>query len=450
MRMLFRFIAIAFIALLIGTCDKNSNTKVGSGSLVHPEWSYNATIYELNIRQFSEAGTFNAVTERLNELKELNVEIIWLMPIHPIGELNRKGSKGSYYSVKDYRDVNPEFGTKDDFKILVNKAHTLGMKVILDWVANHTAWDNSLTISNPEWYTRDENGNFKPPVEDWADVIDLNYENNELREYMIESLKYWVREFDIDGYRCDVADMVLIDFWNDVRKRLDMIKPVFMLAEAENPEHHEKAFDMSYGWEMHHVFNDIAQGKRSPTLIKDVLYKNHNRFPNNAFQMHFISNHDENSWNGTVFERLGDAAELFAVTTTILPGMPLIYSGQEAGMNKRLEFFEKDPIEWKEHPMRNLYTQLFQLKQENSALQNGDRGADIEYLEDISDNELVFAFKRANKDHGIFFIGNYSSEPVEIDLSQIQLDGYNNWQKNASRFDKRVTLSAWDYLLLTK
>lgn len=326
-----------------------------------PEWAFNKTIYEVNLRQFSEEGNFDGFRKHLPRLKELGVGILWFMPIHPIGELNRKGSLGSYYSVKDYLDVNPEFGTIDDFKELVKEIHSLGMYVIIDWVANHTAWDHQWTKTHPEFYNKDDKGNFIPPVDDWSDVIDLNYENKALWSEMINALKFWVTECDIDGYRCDVAGMVPIEFWIEAREQLDKIKPVFMLAEWDTPEMHF-AFDMTYDWNMHKTMNEVAKGKKSADEIIHHIQKDLENYPSYAFRMQFTDNHDENSWNGTVFERLGDAAECFAVLTFLIPDMPLIYSGQEAGLNKRLSFFEKDPIDWKEHKFFALYKSLIELK----------------------------------------------------------------------------------------
>lgn len=420
---------------------------------VHPEWSYDKSIYELNIRQFSEEGTFAAVEKELPRLKEMGFGIIWLMPIHPIGEKNRKGTLGSYYSVKDYLDVNPEFGTKEDFRSLVNKIHELGMYVIIDWVANHTAWDNPLTESNPDWFTKDANGNFVPPVDDWSDVIDLNYDYRELWDYKIGALKYWVEEFNIDGYRCDVAGMVLVEFWNEASKQLDKIKPVFMLAEDEGVIMHEKAFDMTYAWEFHKIMNSIAKGEKNVSHIISYFEREQQRFPPEAFRMHFTSNHDENTWNGTVFERLGDAAETFAALTFVIPGMPLVYNGQEAGMDKRLQFFEKDPIEWKEHPFSQLYTNLINLKTSNSALHNGERGGDMIILNN-SEPESVFSFMRIKDDNKVFALFNLTSNIVTVTIPGEILSG--NFKEfpagNEHMFEGAAafTLEGWEYKIFTR
>ncbi len=256
-------ILLALIAFIGCKNEANNEQKIINYQEVkHPEWSKNANIYEVNIRQYTPEGTFNAFAEHLPRLKELGVDILWLMPIHPIGEKNRKGSMGSYYSVKDYFGINPEFGTEEDFKNLVNQIHELGMYVIIDWVANHTAWDNQLIYDHPEWYSKNEEEEIIAPVEDWSDVADLNYDVPEVRKYMTDALIYWVKDFNIDGYRCDVAGMVPTDFWNNARYELDKIKPVFMLAEANEPELHEFAFDMTYAWDLHFLWNEMAQGKK--------------------------------------------------------------------------------------------------------------------------------------------------------------------------------------------
>ncbi|MCC5925298.1 MAG: alpha-amylase [Bacteroidetes bacterium] len=413
---------IFFSFLLIYACG-SPETPQAPISTSPPEWSYNQTIYEVNIRQFSEDGTFDAVREDLPRLKELGVGIIWLMPIHPIGEVNRKGTLGSYYSVKDYFDVNPEFGTKDDFRRLVEATHDQGMYLILDWVANHTAWDNPLTVSNPAFFETDENGDFIPPRgTDWDDVIQLDYENPEVWDYMISALKYWVEEFNIDGYRADVADLVPTAFWNRARKELDQIKPVFMLAEAETPEHHYAAFDMSYSWRMHHLFNAIAQGAEPLSKIDEYIAEDRSLFPPNAFRMQFTSNHDENSWNGTVFERLGDAVKTFAVLASTMDGMPLLYNGQEAGLNKRLEFFERDPIEWEHNEFFDFYSRLFNLNLHNEALFNGVRGGRMVRIP-TSQDDLIYAFYREKNNDRVIVLLNLSNQTTEVSWNYEGLSG---------------------------
>ena len=387
-----------------------------------PVWAYNATIYEVNVRQYTEQGTFKAFQEHLPRLKKLGVDILWLMPINPIGEKNRKGTLGSYYSVKDYKAINPEFGSKEDFKSLVDEIHKLGMYVIVDWVANHTSWDNPWVTDHPDFYTKDSLGNFVPPVADWADVIDLNYDNRELWKEMIDALKYWVEEFNIDGYRCDVAGMIPIEFWNDVRSELDKLKPVFMLAEWSTPEMHDKAFDMTYDWDLYKLMNGIYKGEKGPSDLKMHILKDQQLYPDYAFRMQFTSNHDENTWNGTEFERLGEAAEMFAVFTSVIPGMPLIYSGQEAAFNKRLDFFEKDLIVWNESDFTKLYFKLNSIKSDNKALRNGNKGGSIDFI-DQNNQENVLALIRSNGEDKVLALFNMSSKETQGNINSHLING---------------------------
>ncbi len=419
----------------------------------HPDWSKNANIYEVNIRQYTEEGTFKAFEKHLPRLKEMGVDILWLMPIFPIGEKNRKGTMGSYYAVKDYMAVNPEFGTMDDFKDLVKKAHDMGFKVILDWVANHTAWDNKMIYEHPDWYTKDSTGKMVSPY-DWTDVADLDYDSQGLPDYMIEALKFWVEQADIDGYRCDVAGMVPTDFWDRTREQLDNIKPVFMLAEAEQVDHHEKAFDMSYAWELHHIMNQIAKGEKNASDIEVYIEKQNALYPANAYRMNFITNHDENSWNGTVNERMGEGAKAFAVLTYTLPGMPLIYSGQEVGLDKRLEFFEKDEIDWDcDSSLVKFYTNLNHLKSENKALWNGEYGGELKRIK-TSDDESVFAFIREKEGNQIFVITNLTDKPVTITLigNEYLGDYYDIFtdEKKSLTENISVDLNAWDFKIFSR
>ncbi|MEA3316794.1 MAG: alpha-amylase family glycosyl hydrolase [Bacteroidota bacterium] len=428
--------------------NTNNNKEKVSAELKHPEWTKNLSIYEANIRQYSEKGSFKEFEKSLPRLKKLGTDIIWLMPIYPIGEKNRKGSLGSYYAVKDYKAVNPKFGNLEDFKSLVNKAHELDMYIILDWVANHTAWDNQLIYDHPEWYTKDSTGSIIAPVPDWTDVADLNYENKAMREYMIGALKFWVKETNIDGYRCDVAGMVPTDFWENAREQLDKIKPVFMLAEANTPELHKKAFDMSYAWDLHFLLNEIAQGKKSAIDLQKHFKKEKEKFVANDYRMNFTSNHDENSWKGTAYERMGEAVKTMTVLTATVPGMPLIYSGQEACLDKQLKFFEKDLINWKDCQMDEFYSRLLTLKKKNSALWNGKFGAPMTII-NTSDKEHIFAYHRANEKHKVLVILNLSNEKVNISLLDNKVNGnYTElFDENEITIntEKSFNLNAWDY-----
>jgi glycosidase len=417
-----------------------------------PDWSYNKAIYEVNVRQYTEEGNFKAFEKHLPRLKELGADILWLMPIHPIGEKNRKGTLGSYYSVKDYKAVNPEFGTLEEFKTLVKMIHKMGMFVIIDWVANHTAWDHQWIEEYPEFYTKDSMGNIIPPNPDWSDVADLNFDNKELWSEMIDALKFWVEECNIDGYRCDVAGMVPIEFWIEARTELDKIKNVFMLAEWDTPEVHP-IFDMTYDWNLHDILNGIAKEEKTINDLIEHLKKNEEKFPANAFRMQFTSNHDKNSWNGTEFERLGDGVEAFAVLTCLIQDMPLVYTGQEAGNTKRLSFFEKDIVEWKEHKLFDIYSKLFQLKKENKALQNGEHGGEVIYIKN-TDEENIFAFTRSSEKDKVLAIFNLSSKAVEFDLTGENLQGsYKNYftgRLESFLSKESFKLKPWEYRIYTK
>ncbi|CAG0939980.1 partial Alpha-amylase 2, partial [Anaerolineae bacterium] len=344
--------------------------------LTHPEWSKNAVIYQINTRQFTPDGTFKAAESRLPRLKDLGADILWLMPIHEIGQKNRKGTLGSPYAVKDYYSVNPEFGRLADLKHFVQAAHELGMYVILDFVPNHTAWDSVLAGEHPDWFSRNWKGDFHPtPWWDWSDIIDLDYSKLEVREYVSAAMQYWVRETDIDGYRCDVAGFVPTDFWNVLRKELDAIKPVFMLAEWEARDLHAEAFDMTYAWTWYDTMLNIAKGEWDVSHLFIYYSWNEKAYPFDIMRMLFVSNHDKNAWNGTQFEQFGDTTEAVIALSVVSEGVPLVYNSQEAGEPKRLSFFEKDPIEWKEHPIGALYKKLFALKKKNTALWNAHWGA---------------------------------------------------------------------------
>lgn len=392
--------------------------------LTHPKWTKNASIYEVNIRQYTKEGTFKAFEAHLPRLKELGVDILWLMPIHPIGEKNRKGNVGSYYSVKDYYAVNPEFGNMEDFKHLVDKIHDMGMHVIIDWVANHSAWDNALTIEHPEWYTRDYDGNFQPtPWYDWSDVIDFDYEQPGIRKYMTEVLKYWVKETNIDGYRCDVAGFIPTDFWDNVRKELDEIKPVFMLAEWESRDIHKNAFDMSYSWELYEAMHQFAVNHGKYYRIYEHFAHNSNTFPRNAYRMNFVENHDKNSWEGTQFSQFGELLDACIVLTATAEGMPLIYSGQEAGLDRKLSFFEKDEIEWKEHYLFAFYQKLLKLKKENKALWNGNYGGEM--IPIVNNGQQILSFARENGKDKVVVVINFNNKDVEFTMkSNIQTGKY--------------------------
>lgn len=420
-------------------------------SVKHVEWSRTATIYEVNVRQYTREGTFKAFAESLPRLKQMGIDILWFMPIHPIGELNRKGSLGSYYAVKDYTAVNPEFGTINDFKAVVKQAHKLGMRVIIDWVANHTAWDNVWVKSHPDFYTHDKKGNFVPPVKDWTDVIDLNYDNKELWNYMRDAMKFWIDGIDIDGFRCDVAAMVPTEFWVWLRPQLEKTKPIFMLAEASEPELHQ-VFDMTYNWQLKDLFVESAEGKKNVSDFYKYFEKEKKEYPVDSYRMVFTSNHDENSWQGTDKERYGDAAEAFAVVTGVVPGMPLVYNGEEAGLDKRLNFFEKDTIKWKSSKMKGIYSTLFKLKKTNKALRNGMEGGEFQKIS--VGNKFIFAFYREKDKNMVAAFFNFSKDKQTLELKNSGLEGrfHNLFTNQTVILDSgsKISIAPWGYEILTK
>lgn len=393
----------------------------GALSLEHVEWSRNATIYEVNLRQYSKEGTFNAFARDLPRLKKMGVDILWLMPIHPIGKEKRKGTLGSYYAVADYKGVNPEFGTLDDFKKLVKRAHGLGMRVILDWVPNHTAWDNPWVKQHSDFYKKNAKGEIYPVTysegatqEIWEDVVGLDYGNKALWSAMTDAMAYWIREADIDGYRADVASGLPMEYWQQAIAELRRIKPVFMLAEGDWVEMHDRAFDMTYSWDLPDVMRKIAKGEGDARTMQEWLAKPARSYPKEAYRMRFTNNHDFNSWVGTDKELYGPAYQAMAVLTYTLPGMPLVYNGQESGLDKRLEFFEKDPIQWKKYELAPFYTGLAKLKHENRALWNGQYGGGIEVRQ--TGNDKVFAFRRQRDKNVVDVAVNLSGEAQKYTL----------------------------------
>jgi glycosidase len=389
------------------------------------EWSKNLTIYEVNLRQFTDSGSFKEFEGHLPRLKELGVGILWFMPLHPIGEVNRKGELGSYYSVKDYFSVDPIYGTLKEFRRLVAKIHNLGMFVIIDWVANHTSCDNSLTVSNPEFYTLDDEGRFRSPIPEWSDVLDLNYQKPEVHRFMIDAMKYWLTETDIDGFRCDMAKLIPLEFWQNARLELEKVKPVFMLAEAENHEMLNGAFDSVYNWNIYHTMNSIARGESSVWNLNSMLNSEIFGFPANGYQMLFSSNHDENAWNGSELERLHFGLEAFTVLYFTLTGIPLIYNGQEAGNQKRLKFFEKDQIEWKVDKMFALYQSLISLKKRNRALWSGPYGGVFRRIE-TKNGGNVMAYMRELAGNKVVVVLNLSGQEQFAHLSVDNLPGFYN------------------------
>ena len=337
------------------------------------EWVRNGVVYEIYPRSFSPEGNFAGIEKRLPEIKRLGATILWLMPIHPVGVLHRKGTLGSPYAVQDYYAIDPAYGTLDNFKSLLAHAHELGFHLIIDLVANHTSWDSKFLHEHPEWFTKDSAGNIISPNPGWTDVADLDYSKPALRRAMIEMMKYWVRDVGIDGFRCDASELVPTDFWEDARSALDSIRGVMMLSEGAWPEHHLKAFDLTYSWNIYHSLGRIFKGVRTARALDTELNLEEVMFPRGSLRLRFSSNHDENAWDAPDVEKFGvDGAKLAAVMANTMPGVPLIYNGQEVGNAKKLPLFEKVSIEWKGgEEFRELYTTLFALRKNNPAFTEG-------------------------------------------------------------------------------
>lgn len=387
----------------------------------HPEWSYSAVLYELNIRQFTPEGTLNAAIERLPFLRSIGIDVIWLMPIYPIGKEGRKGTLGSYYSISDYKGVNPEFGTADDFRAFISAAHAMGIRVLLDWVANHTARDARWITERPaDWYERDEQGVAKVPW-DWTDTAKLNYANHDVWLGEIDAMRYWVEEFGVDGFRCDMAMLVPIEFWQEASHELHKIKSdIFMLAEAEEDNLFDRAFNMSYQWNVHHIMVDIAKGARRVWDLRNAIHSERARYPREAMRMSFTSNHDENSWSGSEQSRFGASLEVMTALTFLMPStMPLIYTGQEVGYDHSFEFFERDTIPaelYRENRTTELYRRLIALKHRERALDAGERGGDMIEIENNA-KDCMITLVREVEGSRVVAILNLSPYTIHADFN---------------------------------
>ncbi len=452
------FISFTVFSILFFSCtdETETNKQTDNDTLKltvnkFPERTKKSNIYEVNIRQYTPKGTIKAFEKHIPRLKKTGVDILWLMPIFPISEKNRKGTLGSYYAVANYKKVNPEFGTNEDLHHLIKTAHKDSMLVILDWVANHTGWDNPWITEHPDWYTHDSIGNIVSPVPDWTDVADLNYNNKAMRNEMVNSMKYWLTDFDVDGFRCDVAMMVPTDFWDSARVELDKVKPVFMLAEAEQPDLMKKAFDMNYAWNLYHIMNEIAKGKQNADSLRKYFENDPKTYPQKVYRMAFTSNHDENSWNGTVYERMPHSYKTFAALTFVAPGMPLIYSGQEACLNKRLRFFDKDTIDWSNLEMQDFYAKLIKLKNENPALWNGKAGSPA-YFINTSNPEQILSFKRIKNDNTILVIMNLSDKKAKFHYTEKDFErtfkNYFTGEKVIIKPQENYNLKPWEFKIL--
>lgn len=450
------FLTTLVAFLLLGSCKQNrtgnSVNPLSGLDSIHQRLA-NGVMYEVNIRQITVEGTLKAFTEQhIGRLKNLGVDVIWLMPVYPISFKNRKEPLGSYYSVADYMEINPEFGTLDDMKDLIKKAHSAGMLVIFDWVANHSGWDNHWITEHPDWYTHNEKGQIISPVADWSDVADLNYDNPGLRKAMTDALVYWVEEVGIDGYRCDAAAMAPTDFWKSALQKLDSIRPVIKLAEAWEPELMANGFDAAYGWELHHLMNEIAKRTKNSQALYKYFHRVDTLYATDDILLNFITNHDENSWQGTEYERMGNGVNCFAAFSYIVPGMPLIYTGQEAALKKRLRFFEKDTINWNDTTLYSFYRRLNDLKHTNNALVAGYKDNVFEYSVDtITNTAILFRQTGDDKVIGAF---NFSDNIVKVRVPiKEALGKYHdvfNHDKIFVKKDTYFTLNPWGFSILEK
>lgn len=402
---------------------------------------FTSNIYEVNLRQYTPEGTIQAFKEHLPRLQEMGIDIVWFMPITPISTLNRKGTLGSYYACSDYTSINPEFGDLNDFKDLVSTAHSMGMKVIIDWVANHTGWDHTWTISHPEYYLKNDHGQFSER-NGWEDVIDLNYNNFGMRQALIDAMKFWVQECNIDGYRCDMAMLVTVDFWKEAKKQVDELKPCIWLAECEDQNYFE-VFDILYAWEWMHGTRNIANHSLDRNHIANLIQHYTHKTPFNKYFLYFTSNHDENSWNGTEHERYGEHAMIYAILSMLMPGgVPLIYSGQELPVKHRLKFFDKDVIDWNQTcSMDYIYHSFLLLRKTFETTMHTE-------LNSMTSSEKIFTLRIKKESHpsDILFIVNLSpqEENFSIQVKDV-MPRYKNLLTN-----EMIHLSGDDFMRLEK
>jgi glycosidase len=420
-------------------------------TVFHPvDWSYTTNIYEVNLRQYTPEGTIRAFVKQMPRLREMGIETLWFMPITPISVEKRLGSLGSYYACSDYTAINPEFGKMDDFADLVTAAHGLGMKVIIDIVANHTGWDHHWTREHPEYYRRNPDGKFFDP-HGWEDVIDLNYDNPELRKAMIGVMRFWIERCAVDGFRCDMAMLVPLDFWREARSALEPVKPLFWLAECEEVAYHE-VFDATYTWKLLHKMEAVWRKESGLAGLDEVLSYYRSQFPPDAMRVYFTSNHDENSHSGSEYERLGDAAKGFGVLCATWDGLPLIYSGQELPNYKRLKFFDRDPIEWTgRFELNDFYRSLLALRKRSRALRAADTQGVTRRINTGMDDRC-FGFVRSSGEDELVVLLNFSGDVLRPDSTFWGLKGVykdiftgREWQ-----LPTVMELGPWGFAVLEK
>lgn len=415
----YRLGLLAIVSIVVFSCTTMRSTlpavENSAPRTDAPAWIKQGNIYEVNVRQYTPEGTLNAFAKHLDRLKDMGVQTLWFMPIQPISVTDRKGTLGSYYAIADYTAINPEFGTMDDWKRLVKLTHDKGMKVIIDWVANHTGADHRWLQTNPGFHVRDSAG-VAMIAADWTDVRKLNYASREMRDSMIASMLFWVKETGIDGFRCDVAADVPADFWQECIADLLKEKHVFMLAESDRPAMHEAGFHASYAWPMFHKMNQIAAGKLPAHALDSVLLHNDTAFPAKAMYMYFTSNHDENSWNNADYGTMPGAVHApFAVfSQTAKASVPLIYSGQEEPVLRAIQFFEKDPFGFEKYERAPFYKALLQLRSTNIAL-----ATDASFTRLSAGNPAaVYAYLREKNGQRVLVVLNLSAKPERVEIRE--------------------------------
>lgn len=461
------------------TKNKEANTKqiISMNHFKKADWIHNTNVYEVNVRQYTQEGTFNAFANELPRLKKMGVSTLWFMPVTPIAQKNKKGSMGSPYACSDYTAINPELGNMNDFKALVQKAHGMGFKVIIDWVANHTGWDHKWTKTNPEYYEKDPATNDFKIASGMDDIIELDFKNPALRKAMIDAMLFWVKECDIDGFRCDLASWVEVDFWVEARTELEKTKTLYWLAECDGIDNKDyyAAFDACYTWTWMHKTEDFYKKHLPLYELTSLLHRYDESAGDQAIRLWFTTNHDENSWNGTEYEKYGDAAKAFAIHSFTWNGIPLIYSGQELPNNKRLKFFEKDPIEWNgSYLMEDFYSKLLSLKKRNKALNAGDTAVKTFWI-NTSDTAHILAYQRKNGNSEVVTLINMSPSERSFEVLDTKVNGvYTNvFADEQMRFmpgvkpgteleasaavtpvrdmpGQKITLAPWQYLVLEK
>lgn len=416
-------------------------------SITHPAWIMQGNVYEVNVRQYTPEGTLNAFSKHLDRLKDMGVQTLWFMPLNPISKKDRKGSLGSYYAVADYNTINPEFGTMADWKNIVKEIHNRGMKVVIDWVPNHTGADHTWITSHPDFYVQDSAG--KPAVAfDWADVRQLDYKNSVMQDSMINSMKNWLTT-GIDGFRVDVAWNVPAEFWNKCIPQLKTVKDdIFMLAEGDKAYLSTSGFNAVYPWPMSKAMIKVAKGERDVAILDSIKAVNDTLYARGTIQMYFTSNHDENSWNKSDFETFPGAVHApFAVfTQTMANSVPLIYSGQEEPVLRALQFFDKDPISFGKYDREKFYKTLLDLRTKNPAL-----AADAAFNKvSVGDDKALYAFTREKDGKKIFVILNLSAKEQEIVVTDKSLHGniYNVFMYTKEPLsDQPWKIEPWGYVI---